>query len=180
MTADTEGAIVYAPEMRIAHLADDHRPKAAPVTDIEQVCWRLIDHPVHPQAGSPKVAHLVNVAWLDVATILEPTTQADGKYKVQWRINLNGARPDPIVVGTEFRAVVFSKDEDPSSETITQQHEAVISFKPASVQELMQHTDRPNSVPGRPTSMREAMELESTPGKLKSGLQIESVKLIRV
>ncbi|KAF9092752.1 hypothetical protein BGX27_001729 [Mortierella sp. AM989] len=148
---------VFPPEMQIAHLDDGSKAQAPPLGNSKAVHWRLIDHPVHPQAGLPKVAELETVSWLDVTAVFQ--NQQAGKYKVRWRINLNGARPDPVLVGTEFRAVTFNKDEDSS-----QERAPAALLKAGSVQEFMQHTDRPNTVPGQPKNLEEARVLEEMPG----------------
>ncbi|KAF9914796.1 hypothetical protein BX616_007549 [Lobosporangium transversale] len=155
--------IVYAPDMHIVHLESGHK-SMAPTSNIRQVTWELVNHPVHPQNEGPKVAKLTSVTWLDVAATIRASQHQEDNYQVQWRISLNGPRPDPVIIGTEFRALVFGKDEDSSSDAVLLHREPAISFKPNSVQEFMQHTDRPGTVPARPTSIREAAELEMIPG----------------
>ncbi|KAF9116842.1 hypothetical protein BGW39_002569, partial [Mortierella sp. 14UC] len=83
---------------------------------------------------------------------------------VEWRMNLNVAQNDNVVVGTEFRAVTFRKDEDPHSKTVSEDRTPAILFKPQSIQEFMSHTDRPNTIPARPKTLQESQALEKLAG----------------
>ncbi|KAI7832510.1 hypothetical protein BC939DRAFT_105763 [Gamsiella multidivaricata] len=150
--------------MNIAHMHDDRKPKPA-TEDIEQISWQLIHHPLSP-GSDIKVANLVSVSWLDVAAMFRDANAPSetGRYSVHWRINLNGSASEAVVAGTEFRAIVFNKNEDPLSDALSKNRTPDISFKPTNVQELMQHTDRPGSVPGRPKNLQEAVALQETPG----------------
>lgn len=109
-------AIVYAQELHIAHLDDgSHTPRApVKISTFEKSHWKIVPHPVQPHVG-PKVAELTSVWWLDVAAVFSQATSnaptKAGRYKVQWRMNLNVAETDNVVVGTEFRAITFRKDE---------------------------------------------------------------------
>ncbi|KAG0293258.1 hypothetical protein BGZ96_003077 [Linnemannia gamsii] len=164
-------AIVYAQELHIAHLDDGSHPTAprAPIkiSAFEKSHWKIVPHPVQPHLG-PKVAELTSVWWLDVAAIFSQATSnaptKAGRYKVEWRMNLNVAETDNVVVGTEFRAITFRKDEDPNSPVVTEDREPAIWFKPQSLQEFMSHTDHPNSVPALPKSLQQAQALELKPG----------------
>ncbi|KAF9360310.1 hypothetical protein BGX26_009889 [Mortierella sp. AD094] len=153
---------VFPAEMQIAHL-DDPKKVQVPKSNISTGHWQLINHPVYPQAGGPKVANLETVSWLDVAAVFQ--NQQAGKYKVQWRLNQISAHPDLVFVGTEFRAVAFKKDENPTTDsTISQERVPATLLKPSSVQEFMQHTDRPNTIPARALTMMEVRTLQGTPG----------------
>lgn len=108
-------AIVYAEELHIAHLDDGSGPKApVKISTFEKSHWKIVPHPVQPHVG-PKVAELTSVWWLDVGAVFSQATSnaptKAGRHKVQWRMNLNVAETDNAVVGTEFRAITFRKDE---------------------------------------------------------------------
>lgn len=108
-------AIVYAEELHIAHLDDGSGPKApVKISTFEKSHWKIVPHPVQPHVG-PKVAELTSVWWLDVSAVFSQATSnapsKAGRHKVQWRMNLNVAETDNVVVGTEFRAISFRKDE---------------------------------------------------------------------
>jgi hypothetical protein len=108
-------AIVHAEELSIAHLDDGHGPKIPfRISTFEKSHWKIVPHPQQPRMG-PKVAELTSVWWLDVSGVFSTATSnapgKGGRYRVQWRMNLNVAQNDNVVVGTEFRAVTFRKDE---------------------------------------------------------------------
>ncbi|KAF9147130.1 hypothetical protein BGX20_006742, partial [Mortierella sp. AD010] len=147
--------------MQIAHLDDAKKVLTPRKSNISH--WQLINHPVHPQDGGPKVANLETVSWLDVAAVFRD--QQAGRYKVQWRLNQISAYPDRVLVGTEFRALVFKKDENPTNDpTISQERAPATRLIPLSVQEFMQHTDRPNTIPARALRIMESMALQGMPG----------------
>ncbi|KAF9929285.1 hypothetical protein FBU30_001715 [Linnemannia zychae] len=159
-------AIVYAQELHITHLDDGVKPPPK-ISTFEKSHWKIVPNPQQPRLG-PKVAELTSVWWLDVSAVFsQQTSNAPshaGRYKVEWRMNLNVAQSDNVVVGTEFRAVTFRKDEDPNSTVVSQDREPAIFFKPKNLQEFMSHTDRPNSVPARPKTLQEVQALEQRPG----------------
>ncbi|KAF8979136.1 hypothetical protein BGZ46_005781 [Entomortierella lignicola] len=151
---------VFPAEMQIAHL-DNNGPRN-PLTGPKPSHWKLIASPVNPQPGAPKVAHLDTVSWLDVAAVFK--NQQAGKYKVQWRLNQVSAHPDLAFVDTEFRAVTFKEGENPADTAISQDRAPASLLKSSSIQEFMQHTDRPNTVPARATTMTDVNRLRQTPG----------------
>ncbi|KAF9081268.1 hypothetical protein BGX23_001068 [Mortierella sp. AD031] len=158
-------AIVYAPELHIAHL-DDGKPRAPQqISTFEKSHWKIVAHPQQPRLG-PKVAELTSVWWLDVSAVFcgSNALTNPGRYKVQWRLNLNTAQTDNVVVRTEFRAVTFRKDEDPMSSIVAEARQPAISFRPQSLQEFMAHTDRPGTIPARPKDLQETQALEAKPG----------------
>ncbi|KAF9436428.1 hypothetical protein BGZ76_003990 [Entomortierella beljakovae] len=149
---------VFPADMQIVHLDQDN--KAPPFFgNITVTHWQLINHPVYPQDGLPKVASLGTVNWLDVSAVFK--NQQAGKYKVQWRMNNNGAYPQPLFEGTEFLATGFMNEQDLSA---AQERTPTVLLKPSSVQEFMQHTDRPGTVPGRATNFMEMNKLNELPG----------------
>ncbi|KAF9952242.1 SCF ubiquitin ligase complex subunit, partial [Modicella reniformis] len=149
----------------------------------------VLQHPHHrrhqfessdlPQSQEPRVAHLGSVSWLDVSAVFSrenvlASSSSSNRYKVQWNINLTGACPDAVVVGTAFRAVVFGKNEactDPASEDVSKNRQPAISFTAQSLEELMRHTNRPSTVPCAPKNLQELMMLrDKYPGYEESGL----------
>ncbi|KAK3840341.1 MAG: hypothetical protein JOS17DRAFT_16425 [Linnemannia elongata] len=160
-------AIVYAEELHIVHLDDGSGPKApVRISTFEKSHWKIVPHPLQPHVG-PKVAELTSVWWLDVGAVFSQATSnaptKAGRHKVQWRMNLNVAETDNVVIGTEFRAITFRKDEDPNS-SVVQEREPAIRFKPQTLQEFMSHTDRPNSIPALPKNLQQVNDLKARPG----------------
>ncbi|KAG0316369.1 hypothetical protein BGZ99_006938 [Dissophora globulifera] len=161
---------VFAADMHIAHMDDPSKP-LAPTMNFKNKHWELVRNPMNPLTGDPKIANLVAVTWLDVSAVFNKSVgwpdsaeNKSAKYTIQWRLNFVGAEPDQVAIGTEFKAVIFKKNEDPLSNAVAGTRTAAISFKPKDIQDLMQHTDRPHTVPGRPSNLREAMALQETPG----------------
>ncbi|KAG0250266.1 hypothetical protein BG011_008525 [Mortierella polycephala] len=146
-------ATIYASDMTIAHMVDARTPKG-PMSDWDTAAWRLIDHPREPRSG-PKIANLFAVSWLDVKAHFK--RHAPGQYKVQWKVNLDTSSSSAAVVGTEFRAGVVHKGDEEG-------RNSAVVFRPASLQEFMQHTDRPNSIPALPKTMGQLMALQAQPG----------------
>ncbi|KAG0279205.1 hypothetical protein BGZ95_001994 [Linnemannia exigua] len=160
-------ATVHAEELSISHLDDDQPKAPLKISTFEKSHWKIVPHPQQPRMG-PKVAELTSVWWLDVSAVFSTATSnvpsRGGRYKVQWRMNLNVAQTDSVVVGTEFRAVTFRKDEDPTSTAVSQDRTPAIQFKPQTIQEFMSHTDRPGTIPARPKTLQEAQKMEQLAG----------------
>ena len=78
-----------AEDMAICHMGDQF--------------WRMISS---EESRFGKLAELASVWWMDVVAVLYGVPP--GRYKIQWRVKITSDRP---VVNTEFRAVLFDKDE---------------------------------------------------------------------
>ncbi|KAG0342462.1 hypothetical protein BG000_004482 [Podila horticola] len=108
--------ILPAEDMDIVHMGDRY--------------WKMIEH---TSSHFGKLAELRSVWWMDVAVVFHGVPP--GRYRIQWRLSVTSDAP---VVNSEFRAVVFDKDEDVST---TSSLPEAIMFKPRTVQEFTEQTD---------------------------------------
>ncbi|KAF9572213.1 hypothetical protein EC968_010151 [Mortierella alpina] len=115
--------IIPALEMRIAH-ADKAR-------------YWVFAQTVVSQFGT--VAVLRSIWWMDIVAVFYGVDlSSKARYKVQWRLRTEN---ESAIVGSEFRAVVFGKDEDPLSPEILKDRAASVSFKPETFSAYVRHTD---------------------------------------
>ncbi|KAG0038374.1 hypothetical protein BGZ82_000332 [Podila clonocystis] len=108
--------ILPAEDMDIVHMGDRY--------------WKMIEH---PSSHFGKLAELRSVWWMDVAVVFHGVPP--GRYRIQWRLSVTSDAP---VVNSEFRAVLFDKDENASS---TSHLPEAIMFRPRTVQEFTEQTD---------------------------------------
>ncbi|KAG0004047.1 hypothetical protein BGZ80_008730 [Entomortierella chlamydospora] len=103
-----------AEDMQICHMGDRY--------------WKMIES---RSSTFGRLAQLQSVWWMDVVAIFRGVPP--GRYKVQWRVKVTSDAP---IVNSEFRAVLFDKDEEGTSDKPDSIH-----FKPRNVQEFTERTD---------------------------------------
>lgn len=81
--------ILPAEDMDICHMGDRY--------------WKMIEH---RSSLFGKLAELRSVWWMDVAAVFHGVPP--GRYRIQWRLSVTSDAP---VVNSEFRVVLFDKDE---------------------------------------------------------------------
>ncbi|KAF8953727.1 hypothetical protein BGZ52_004560 [Haplosporangium bisporale] len=108
--------ILPAEDMDICHMGDRY--------------WKMIEH---RSSLFGKLAELRSVWWMDVAAVFHGVPP--GRYRIQWRLSVTSDAP---VVNSEFRVVLFDKDESTSNIST---HPEAIMFKPRTVQEFTEQTD---------------------------------------
>ncbi|KAF9307372.1 hypothetical protein BGZ74_005812 [Mortierella antarctica] len=108
--------ILPAEDMDIVHMGDRY--------------WKMIEY---PSSHFGKLAELRSVWWMDVAVVFRGVPP--GRYRIQWRLSVTSDAP---VVNSEFRAVLFDKDENASTTSTIPE---AIMFKPRTVQEFTEQTD---------------------------------------
>ncbi|KAF9273450.1 hypothetical protein BGZ68_001499 [Mortierella alpina] len=85
------------------------------------------------------VAVLRSIWWMDITAVFYGVDLSpEARYKVQWRLRTDN---ESAIVGSEFRAVIFGKDEDPFSPEVLRDRAASVSFKPKTFSAYAQHTD---------------------------------------
>ncbi|CAO3565432.1 unnamed protein product [Mortierella alpina] len=85
------------------------------------------------------VAVLRSVWWMDIIAVFYGVDLSpEARYRVQWRLRTEN---ESAIVGSEFRAVIFGKDEDPLSTEVLEDRAASMSFKPETFSAYAQHTD---------------------------------------
>ncbi|KAF9358615.1 hypothetical protein BGX26_001307 [Mortierella sp. AD094] len=104
-----------AEDMQICHMGDRY--------------WKMVES---RSSTFGRLAQLQSVWWMDVVAVFRGVPP--GRYKVQWRVKVTSDAP---IVNSEFRAVLFDKDEEgaPADKPDS------IHFKPRNVQEFTERTD---------------------------------------
>ncbi|KAF9935461.1 hypothetical protein BGZ67_003411 [Mortierella alpina] len=112
------------------------------------------------------VAVLRSVCWMDVIAVFYGVDLSpEARYKVQWRLRTEN---ESAIVGSEFRAVIFGKDEDPLSPEVLTDRAASVSFKPETFSAYAQHTDLNQGGFCASTSKPRLPSLSSPPSRSES------------